>query len=177
VFGARAGRSAVAYAKAADPVREGPVAEQAKAEAARIEKLRGKPGGEKISQIRRELHAAMERGCGVFREQSEMDHTVRAVTDLRKRYVDLGLGDRSRVFNTELTQALELGAMLDVAEAVALSAAARRESRGAHTRTDFPNRNDGEWLKHSLVRFAPEGPRLDYKPVTITRWQPEERKY
>ncbi len=177
VFGARAGRSALAFAKAADPLREGPLVEQAKLEAARIEKLRGKPGGEKISQIRRELNAAMERGCGVYREQSEMDHTARVVADLRKRYVDLGLGDRSKVFNTELTAALELGAMLDVAEAVAISAAARTESRGAHTRTDFPNRNDGEWLEHSLVRFAPEGPRLDYKPVTITRWKPEERKY
>ncbi len=177
VFGARAGKSAVRYAREAAPLREAPAVELAKAEAARLEKLRGKHGGERISQIRRELHAAMERGCGVFREQAEMDHMVRAVTDLRKRYVDLGLSDQSKVFNTEVTQALELGAMLDVAEAVALSAAARRESRGAHTRTDFPNRNDGEWLKHSLVRFAPEGPRLDYKPVTITRWQPEERKY
>jgi succinate dehydrogenase/fumarate reductase flavoprotein subunit len=106
-----------------------------------------------------------------------MDQTVRVVVDLKKRYADLGLSDRSRVFNTELTAALELGAMLDIAEAVALGAAARKESRGAHTRTDFPRRNDAEYLKHTLCRFAPEGPRLEYAPVTITRWQPEERKY
>jgi succinate dehydrogenase/fumarate reductase flavoprotein subunit len=119
----------------------------------------------------------MERGCGVFREQSEMDQTVRVIVDLKKRYVDLGLSDKSRVFNTELIGALELGSMLDVAEAVALGAAARKESRGAHTRTDFPKRDDAAYLKHTLCRFAPEGPRLEYAPVRITRWQPEERKY
>jgi fumarate reductase flavoprotein subunit len=177
VFGARAGTAAAEFARGSDEGREGPVVEQAAAERARIEKLRGKPGGERISGIRRELHAAMERGCGVFREQSEMDQTVRVVVDLKKRYVDLGLSDKSRVFNTELTAALELGAMLDVAEAVALGAAARKESRGAHTRTDFPKRDDTAYLKHTLCRFAPEGPRLEYAPVRITRWQPEERKY
>ena len=177
VFGARAGHSAVAFARDSDEGREGPLLEQAAAEASRIEALRGKSGGEKISQLRREMNLAMERGCGVFREESEMQATVQTLAELRGRYADLGLTDQSNVFNTELIAALELGHLLDVAEAVANTALARKESRGAHTRTDYPNRIDAEYLKHSLVRFAPEGPRLDYKPVTITRWQPEERKY
>jgi fumarate reductase flavoprotein subunit len=177
VFGARAGLAAVEFARGANDGAERTLAEQARAEAGRLDALRGKHGGERIAQIRRELNTAMERGCGVYREESEMAHAVRTIAQLKGRYADLGLEDTSRVFNTEIVAALELGNMLDVAEAVALAALQRRESRGAHTRTDFPNRNDAEFLKHTLVRFAPEGPRIDYRPVTITRWQPEERKY
>jgi fumarate reductase flavoprotein subunit len=177
VFGARAGQAAVEFAKGSEDGREGPLLEQAQAEAARIEAMRGKSGGEKISQIRREMNLAMERGCGVFREEGEMQATVQTVAQLRGRYSDLGLVDESKLFNTELVNALELGHMLDVAEAVANTALQRKESRGAHTRNDYPNRIDAEYLKHSRVRFAPEGPRVEFTPVTITRWQPEERKY
>ena len=103
------------------------------------------------------------------------------VDELDFRHVSLhpmmGLEDQSRIFNTELIAALELGNMLDVAEAVANTARLRKESRGAHTRTDYKTRDDKEFLTHSVVRFTPEGPRVEYKPVTITRWQPEERKY
>ena len=99
------------------------------------------------------------------------------VTQLKGRYADVGLSDTSAIFNTEVVQALELGNMLDVAEAVVLSAVHRRESRGAHTRTDYPNRDDAAWWKHSLVKFAPDGPRLSYKPVVKTRWELQERKY
>jgi succinate dehydrogenase / fumarate reductase flavoprotein subunit/NADH-dependent fumarate reductase subunit A len=81
------------------------------------------------------------------------------------------------VFNTELLQALELTNMLDVAETIAVAAAARKESRGAHACRDFPTRNDGEFLHHSMMFFTPAGPRLEKKAVTITRFQPEERKY
>ena len=177
VFGARAGQAAVEFALGSVDGKQGPLVEQAKAEAARIVALRGRSGGEKISQLRREMNLAMERGCGVYREESEMQATVQTMAQLRGRYADIGLQDSSKVFNTELVNALELGNMIDVAEAVANAAVQRKESRGAHTRTDFPDRNDSEYLKHSVIRFAPEGPRLDYKPVTITRWQPEERKY
>jgi fumarate reductase flavoprotein subunit len=177
VFGARAGRSAVEFARGSSEGSEAALLEEARAEAGRIESLRGKPGSEHMAQIRRELNTTMERGCGVFRDESSMHDSVRTVADLKGRYPDLGLGDTSRVFNTELVMALELGNMLDVAEAVCSSALARRESRGSHTRTDFETRNDAEFLKHSMIRFSPAGPSLDYKPVTITRWQPEERKY
>ena len=106
-----------------------------------------------------------------------MAHAVRSIADLKGRYADLGLEDGSRVFNTELVAALELGNLLDCAETVSVAALARKESRGAHTRIDYESRNDTEYLKHSLVRFAPDGPRVEYTPVTLTRWQPEERKY
>jgi fumarate reductase flavoprotein subunit len=177
VFGKRAGEAAVRFAKGSSNGRENALVEQATAEGARIDKMRGKHGGEKISQIRREMNDAMERGCGVFREESEMRNTVRTMAELKGRYTDLGLADHSRVFNTEIVTALELGNMLDVAEAVAIAALERRESRGAHTRTDYTTRNDKDYLKHTMVRFAAAGPKIDYKPVVITRWQPEERKY
>ncbi len=177
VFGARAGEAAVDFVKGSSDGNENSLVEQGKAEEARIEALRGKHGGEKIADIRRELNLAMETGCGVFREESSMQSTVQTVTQLKGRYPDIQTQDSSKVFNTEIIKALELGNMLDVAEAVAVSAAARKESRGAHTRTDFPTRNDTDFLKHSLVRFAPDGPKLEYTPVKITRWQPEERKY
>ena len=177
VFGRRAGVAATEFAGQTVDGPDAPLLEQAQAEAARIDTLRGKSGGEKISQLRREMHLAMEGGCGVFREEKEMQATVETIARLKGRYVDIGLQDTSHVFNTELIQALELGNMLDVAEAVAICAVDRRESRGAHTRTDYPARDDETYLKHALIRFAPEGPRLDSRPVTITRWKPEERKY
>jgi fumarate reductase flavoprotein subunit len=177
VFGARSGLAAVEFARNAPDTAEAAVREQVRAEEKRLENLRGKSGGEKIAQLRREMNDAMESGCGVFREESSMKAAVDKIAELKGRFTDVGLSDTTRVFNTEVVQALELGNMLDVAETVALSALRRRESRGAHTRTDFETRNDQEYLKHTLVRFAPEGPQIDYSPVTITRWQPEERKY
>lgn len=177
VFGRRSGEASVRFAREVSDGNESALLEQARGEERRLEALRNKVGGEKIAHIRRDLNLAMESGCGVFREENSMQATADAVAQLKGRYADIGLSDRSKIFNTEVVQALELGHMLDVAEAVAVSAVARKESRGAHTRTDFPTRNDQEFLKHSLVKFAPDGPRLSYKPVTITRWQPEERKY
>ncbi|MGE5242268.1 MAG: succinate dehydrogenase/fumarate reductase flavoprotein subunit, partial [Bacteroidota bacterium] len=85
--------------------------------------------------------------------------------------------DKSRVYNANLVSALELENLLDLAEVATASALAREETRGAHARTDFPRRDDAQWLKHTLATLSPEGPRLDYKPVTITRWPPVERKY
>jgi succinate dehydrogenase/fumarate reductase flavoprotein subunit len=89
----------------------------------------------------------------------------------------VALDDRDRAFNTELLTALELGNMLDVAEAVVRSGLERRESRGSHTRKDFPDRDDERFLKHSLALSTPEGPRIEYGDVSITKWPPAERKY
>ncbi|HVP30287.1 MAG TPA: FAD-binding protein [Myxococcota bacterium] len=178
VFGARAGDEAVKYVRGASDANPASLRQQAEEDAARVEALRGrKKGGEKLAAVRREMQLSMERGCGVYREQASMQQTVRELAQLKGRYADLVLEDTSKVFNTEILTALELGNMLDVAEAVAVAAAARRESRGAHACSDFPARNDQEFLHHSMVYWTPNGPRLDKKPVTITRFQPEERKY
>jgi fumarate reductase flavoprotein subunit len=106
-----------------------------------------------------------------------MEATCKILRELRGRFARIGLSDRGAVFNTELVAALELDSMLDVAEAVANSALLREESRGSHTRTDFPKRDDVRFLKHSLAYRTTDAPRIDYLPVTITRWPPEERKY
>jgi fumarate reductase flavoprotein subunit len=178
VFGARSGIRAVEHARGTDDGDEAATRRQAEEEAARIEVLRGRrKGGERIAQIRREMNEAMERGCGVYREQASMAQTVREMAQLRGRVADLGLQDESKVFNTEIVQALELQNMVDVAETVACAALVRKESRGAHACSDFPTRNDREYLHHTVVHFDPAGPRLSKKPVTLGIWQPEERKY
>jgi succinate dehydrogenase/fumarate reductase flavoprotein subunit len=123
------------------------------------------------------MNAAMEAGLGVYREQASMDKAVRDVAELKRRYEQVSLSDTSKVFNTELTAALELANLLDCAEAVSTAAAQRRESRGAHARRDFPKRDDTNFLHHSLVYWGPNGPRFATKPVTLGVWVPEERKY
>jgi fumarate reductase flavoprotein subunit len=178
VFGARAGRHALRHAAGTSAGNEARLVQQGEEEQARIAALRGrKGGGEKIAQIRREMQEAMERGCGVYREQGSMHDAVRDVAVLKRRYSDISLDDGSKVFNTEVLAALELGNMLEVAEAIAIAAAGRRESRGAHACRDFAARNDQEFLHHSMMYLDSGVPRLDRKPVTITRFQPEERKY
>jgi succinate dehydrogenase/fumarate reductase flavoprotein subunit len=149
-------------------------AEQARLVATYLEKETGR---ERISAIRRELQAAMERGAGVFRTEESLKEAVEEVRGLRERYRDVALDDRDRAFNTELVAALELDNMLDVAETVVRAGLERRESRGSHTRRDHPDRDDERFLKHSLAFTAPEGPRIEYGDVSITRWPPAERKY
>jgi fumarate reductase flavoprotein subunit len=178
VFGASAGEGALAYAKGSSEGDSAPLERQAEEEASRIDTLRGrKKGGEKISAIRREMNSTMEDGCGVFRDQETMAATVATLAPLKGRVTDLRLEDESKVFNTELIAALELTNMLDVAEAVAVSAVHRKESRGAHTCRDFPNRDDQNYLYHTLCYHDPSGPRLDKKDVTLGTWEPVERKY
>ncbi len=178
VFGARSGEKAVEYAMGTDCGNVDALRDMGDEERARIEALRGKKrGGEKLSRIRRELAEVMESGCGVYRDQSSMDVAARAVAQLKGRYADLVLEDDSVVFNTELIAALELGNLLDVAEVLAISAAHRKESRGAHTRRDFTARDDQNFLYHTLCSFDPAGPRLGRKAVTLGVWEPEERKY
>jgi len=178
VFGAKAGHNAVAFAKGAGDGNESALRAQGEEEAARIEALRGqKKGGEKIAQIRHDLNMTMESGCGVYRMEDTLQDTVSEIRALQARVEEISLKDGSRVFNTELIQAMELRNMLDVAEAMANSAAERKESRGAHTRRDFTVRDDPNYLHHTLCYFDPAGPRLDKKEVTLGKWVPEERKY
>ncbi|MBB83957.1 MAG: fumarate reductase (quinol) flavoprotein subunit [Deltaproteobacteria bacterium] len=178
VFGAAAARHAMDFSAGSSDGNEAALTAQAEEEAARVDDLRGrKKGGEKISAIRRELNTVMESACGVYREQGSMQHGVGAVAQLRSRVADLRLEDDSKVFNTELITALELANMVEVAETLAVSAAHRKESRGAHTCKDFTTRNDDEYLYHTMAYHNPAGPRLGKKDVVLGKWEPEERKY
>jgi fumarate reductase flavoprotein subunit len=178
VFGARAGRAAVQYA-ASQPASSQRLEALARDEQQRLDRqfLKKQGGKEKITNIRQEMQKAMEDGCGIYRKEEEMKKTCQLLRQLRERFADIAIEDRGEIFNTQVTAALELDFMLDVAEAVAHSARNRKESRGSHTRTDFPKRDDPNFLKHTLAHRTPDGPRIEYLPVTITRWQPEERKY
>ena len=135
-------------------------------------------GSETVSGLRKAMNDTMESGAGVYRSEASLQDTCRALADLRLRYDKVQLQDRSNVFNTDLIQVLELGAMLQVAEAIAQSAAHRKESRGSHQRLDHPERDDGNYLKHSLATYrGAETPAVSYCDVVITRSQPAERVY
>ena len=120
----------------------------------------------------------MESGAGIYRDAEGLGASAEKIRELQERYADVRVDDHSLTFNTELTSCLELGNMLDLAEAIIWSALERRESRGAHQRTDHPDRDDERYLSHSLAhRGSDERPRIDYLPVSITRWPPAERVY
>ncbi|MFQ6090613.1 MAG: succinate dehydrogenase/fumarate reductase flavoprotein subunit, partial [Candidatus Bipolaricaulia bacterium] len=143
----------------------------------RVFGLLEREGEERVAQIRQGLRMAMDKYVRVYRTAEDLQEGLQAVKEAKERYRQIRIEDKCRVYNTELIQVLELGFMLDVAEVIVSAALAREESRGAHARRDFPQRDDGNWLKHSLAFYTPEGPRLEYKPVTITAWKPVERKY
>src|SRR5574341_1157545 len=178
VFGARAGRAAAAYAARA-PAPNRPARAQALDEERRIlSELRGNEGGERVATLRTALQSALEAGAGIYRDEQGLRRAALAVADLKARARRVALDDRSRTFNTEVVAWLELENLLDVAEAIVHSALGRRESRGAHQRTDFPARDDHRFLAHSLsLRSANGPPRVEWLPVTITRWPPGERVY
>ncbi len=134
-------------------------------------------GTESISGLRTEMNLTMEEGCGVYRTKEGLEKTTQTLAELRERFQNVTIEDKSSVFNTELMSALELDFMIDVARCLAVAALAREESRGAQARIDFPERDDENFLHHHLVYASDEGPRLEKQPVTITRWPPQERKY
>jgi fumarate reductase flavoprotein subunit len=177
VFGARAGKAAARYVAETPPAAPAVLA-QAYAEERRIETLRRSFGGERISVLRTEMQQAMEKGAGIYRDEPGLRSTAAKIGELRERCRNVWLDDRSLTFNTELVALLELSNMLDVTEAILHSGLERRESRGAHQRTDHPRRDDERFLAHSLAyRRDGEAPRIAYLPVTITRWPPGERVY
>ncbi len=179
VFGARAGRAAAAFASEQKDIR-GHVLAQAMDEEKRVEGdfLRKTTGRESIAGIREEMQRTIEKGAGIYRTGASLVQAVAALRKLQERFRNVALQDHSRTFNTELTAALELSFMLDVAEAIAQCALQRTESRGSHQRTDFPARDDQRFLCHSLVFRNEDGSfRVEYLPVTITRWPPGERVY
>lgn len=179
VFGARAGRAAAAHATTASTPASATIQAMAADEQRRLDRqfLKKDGGKEKIATIRQEMQKTMEEGAGIYRDEQSMQKTCNTLRALRERFKNIIIEDRTSTFNTEVMNALELDYMLDVAETVGNSALKRKESRGSHTRTDYPKRDDANFLKHTLAYRTADGPRIDYLPVTITRWQPEERKY
>jgi len=178
VFGARAGRAAAEFTDRAGPA--GPALDaQARDEERRIGALRGRSDGtERIAAVRTEMQAAMEESAGIYRSAAAIEAGAGTIGGLRERARRLKLDDRSTTFNTELVSALELEYMLELAEVILRSALQRNESRGAHQRTDYPDRDDERFLAHSLAHRAEDGSaRIEPLPVTITRWPPGDRVY
>jgi len=139
--------------------------------------LLGQKGEENPYQIRQDLRTVMDAHFGVFRTGPEMTVGLERIRALKQRFRSVSIQDKGRVYNSNLQNVLEVQNLLDLAEVLAVAALAREESRGAHARKDFPHRDDEKWLKHTLVRHSPDGPKIDYKPVRITKWKPVERKY
>jgi succinate dehydrogenase / fumarate reductase flavoprotein subunit len=176
VFGRRGGRAMVEYVQGVDhpdlprsvvdPTRE------------RIDAMMNSTGSEKVGAIRSELQVAMMRDASVVRTGESLQEALRVIHELRERYQKVTIDDKGSVFNYDLTEALELGSLLDIAEVLVLGADARQESRGAHWRDDFPTRDDANWMKHTLAYRDESGTiTLDYKPVVQGRYEPMERKY
>ncbi|MEU2908739.1 succinate dehydrogenase flavoprotein subunit [Streptomyces massasporeus] len=180
VFGKRAGIAAAEYAQKAEFVElpENPaelVIEQ-------VERLRDATGTERVAELRRELQETMDANVMVFRTEQTIKTAVEKIAELRERYKNVSIQDKGKRFNTDLLEAVELGNLLDLAEVMAVSALARKESRGGHYREDYPNRDDVNFMRHTMAyrevgADGSETVRLDYKPVVQTRYQPMERKY
>jgi len=134
-------------------------------------------GSENPYRIRAELRTLMDLHMGVYRDGEEMSAGLDKLRELQKRFKNVGIQDKGRVYNSNLMNYLETENLLDQAEIMFVAALAREESRGGHARRDFTKRNDDKFLKHTLVRKGPDGPVVDYKPVTLTKWKPVERKY
>ncbi len=175
VFGRRAGRHMAEHIVQTDflELKTGPE-ERMREE---LDRLLAGTGSENAAGLRKELREVMMNKVGVLREQKTLDEAVEAVRELKDRYRNVGLQDKGRTFNMELLVALELGYLLDLAEVTALSAAARHESRGAHTREDYPDRDDENWLKHTLAFRTDGGVTLKYKPVNVSFFEPKPRTY
>jgi succinate dehydrogenase / fumarate reductase flavoprotein subunit len=143
-----------------------------------LNELLDRDKGERPWSIRNELAETMHENFGVFRREAEMRKQGEIVASLRERYESVVVEDKGEVFNNDLTQALELDFLLELADCMVVSGLARKESRGAHARPhDYPDRDDENYLRHTLVTWRDGAPRLEWKPVTVTKWQPMERTY
>jgi succinate dehydrogenase / fumarate reductase flavoprotein subunit len=183
VFGKRAGRYSVEYANSAEfaPLPEDPAKEVREM----IENARGAEGTERLAVLRKELQVEMDRNAQVFRTDDSLRSVAKTIHSLRERYKNIGIHDRGKRYNTDLLEAIELGFLLDIAEVVVASALSRKESRGGHMRDDYPDRNDEEFMKHTMAYLTGDATSadmedhisIDWKPVVITNYPPMERKY
>ncbi|MGI3199930.1 succinate dehydrogenase flavoprotein subunit [Streptomyces sp. GLT-R25] len=181
VFGRRAGIAAAEYSSKVASHVELPE-DPASLVVEQIERLRSSTGNERVADIRRELQETMDANVMVFRTEQTIKTAVEKLAELRERYKNVSIQDKGKRFNTDLLEAVELGNLLDLAEVMAVSALARKESRGGHYREDYPNRDDVNFMRHTMAYRevgddGTESIRLDYKPVVQTRYQPMERKY
>ncbi len=175
-YGKRSGRHAAEWALANTTVTvpEGVVTDTER----ELKELLDRTEGERPWKIREELGETMHENFGVFRREEQMLQQQEIVAGLRERFERVVVEDKGDVFNSDLTQALELGFLLELADCMIVSGLARKESRGAHARPyDYPDRDDANYMKHTIVRWIAEHPVLDWKPVTVTKWQPQERTY
>ncbi|MBC5825809.1 MAG: FAD-binding protein [Candidatus Eremiobacteraeota bacterium] len=186
VFGRRSGAHAADWTRAAaaasGPAQARETADEAflTAEQQRVQALLDRPyTGQTHARLRLELGTMMDEKVGVYRDEAGLASALEKLHELRRLYESVSVGDKGRLFNQALTFALELGYLIDCAETIVHSALTRKESRGAQSRTDFPARNDTEWLKHVVVsrNGAAPKPTIGFSPVTITQWAPQERKY
>jgi succinate dehydrogenase / fumarate reductase flavoprotein subunit len=176
IFGRRSGEHAAAAARGgAAPNTPPSRLRDTDAEISSI--MRREPGGRRVAAIKAELGETMNEHVAVFRTAEGLAKAHEVILRLKEEASKAAIDDRGTVFNQDVIGAIELGYMLDVAETIVIAAEERKESRGAHTRLDFPGRNDGEWLKHIDVSMNGEGPEVSYSEVTITRWEPQERTY
>jgi succinate dehydrogenase / fumarate reductase flavoprotein subunit len=133
--------------------------------------------GRRVSELKAELGQTMDKYVAVFRDENGLNTALEIVRRLKDEARNVAIDDKGTVFNQDVLGALELQFMLDNAEAIVISAIERKESRGAQFRTDYPDRNDDDWLKHINVAVNGSDPELSYSPVTMTQWEPEERTY
>ncbi|MFQ5944291.1 MAG: fumarate reductase (quinol) flavoprotein subunit [Anaerolineales bacterium] len=179
VFGNQAGKGAAKFAVENAELEIRALESQARDEARRIEEqfLSNERGTERVATLRDEMRNTMESGAGIYRDETSLRSACAKLEVLRERFGQLQLDDTSRTFNTELSGALELDFMLDVSEAIAYSALARTESRGSHQRTDFPERDDENFLTHTMAYQTDGAPTIEHKEVVITDWPPTKRVY
>jgi fumarate reductase flavoprotein subunit len=180
VFGARAGRGAAAQAGDEGPEPDqSAIEEQAAAAHDRVRELFRRTGGtERIPRLRKEMNDTMESGAGIYRTEESLKESCAKMADIQRRYASIELEDKSNVYNTDLIQALELGSMIEAARAIVVSALNRAESRGSHQRLDRVERDDQNYLKHTLARYNADGdPSIEYRDVVITKSVPGERVY
>ena len=175
VFGHRAGINVEAFAKEKDLP---PLPQQAESITEdKISRLLNSSGNERVPILRETMQCLMTEKCSVFRNGDVLEQAQNEICQLEKRFLSVGLGNKSCLFNCELQEALELGNMLKTAKAIVFSALQRKESRGAHYRSDYPERNDEQNLRHTMIYMTPDGLKTTYKSVSITRFSPEKRRY
>jgi succinate dehydrogenase / fumarate reductase flavoprotein subunit len=176
VFGRRAGKEMHRFIPTVGSIKLPPSPEKVVAD--QITALLQSKGKESTGPIRAEMQEVMMDKVSVFRHQEALEEALEKVRELKERYRQISVQDKGNCFNRDLLDTIELGYMLDLAEVIALGALSREESRGAHSREDFPKRDDEKWLVHTMFRHSTdEGPQVFFKPVTITRFEPKERKY